>query len=56
MKLRLYFYKYNKTPYDKNMKRDHVSADIYIKRDTLLPLYASVNILDDPLVTCILNG
>ena len=30
------------------MKRD-VSAYVHMKRDTPLPLYASVNILDDPL-------
>ena len=29
------------------MKRDNVSAYLSMKRDTLLPLYASVNILDD---------
>ena len=29
------------------MKRDNVSAYVYMKRDTSLPLYASVNILDD---------
>ena len=42
------------------MKRDNVSAYVHMKRDTHLPLYASVNILDDPrsisLVTHILNG
>ena len=31
------------------MKRDSVSAYVHMKRDTPLPLYASVNILDDPL-------
>ena len=30
------------------MKRDSVSAYVHMKRDTPLPLYASVNILDDP--------
>ena len=29
------------------MKRDSVSACVHMKRDTPLPLYASVNILDD---------
>ena len=31
------------------MKRDSVSAYVHLKRDTPLPLYASVIILDDPL-------
>ena len=31
------------------MKRDSVSAYVHMKRDTPLPLYASVNILDDAL-------
>ena len=30
------------------MKRDSVSAYVHMKRDTTLPLYSSVNILDDP--------
>ena len=30
-------------------KRDSVSAYVHMKFDTPLPLYASVNILDDPL-------
>ena len=29
------------------MKRDSVSTYVHMKRDTPLPLYASVNILDD---------
>ena len=37
-----------KTPSDKNMKRDRVSAYLRMKRDTPIPLNASVNILDDP--------
>ena len=32
----------------KNMKRDKVSAYVRMTHDTPLPLYASVNILDDP--------
>ena len=48
MKVRLNFYKQNKTPYDKNMKRNSVSAYVHMNRDILLPLYTSVNILDDP--------
>ena len=31
------------------MKRDSVSTYVHMKRDTPLPLYASVNILDDSL-------
>ena len=42
------------------MKRDSVSAYVHMRRDTPLPLYAPVQILDDPpsilLVTYILNG
>ena len=41
------------------MKRDSLSVYVHMKRDTLLPLYASGNILDAPsipLVTNILNG
>ena len=30
------------------MKRDSVSAYVHMKCDTPLPLYSSVNILDDP--------
>ena len=30
------------------MKRDSVSVYFHMKRDTPLPLYASVNILDGP--------
>ena len=30
------------------MKRDSVSAYEHMSRDTLLPLYGPVNILDDP--------
>ena len=30
------------------MKRDNVSAHVHMSRDTPLPIYASVNILDDP--------
>ena len=33
--------------YEKNLKRNNVSAYVHMKRDTPLPLYASVNILDD---------
>ena len=33
----------------KNLKRNNVSAYVHMKCDTPLPLYASVNILDDPL-------
>ena len=38
--------KHNKTW--KNMKRNGASAYVHMKLDTPLPLYASVNILDDP--------
>ena len=40
------------------MKRDSVSAYVHMRRDTPLPLYAPVHILDPsiPLVTYILNG
>ena len=43
------------------MKRDNVSAYLRMKRDTLLPLYASVNILDDfppfpQLLTYLMDG
>ena len=31
------------------MKRDSVSAYVHMKRDTPLTLFASANILDDPL-------
>ena len=31
------------------MKKDSVKAYVHMKRDTPLRLYASVNILDDPL-------
>ena len=34
--------------YEKNLKRNNVSAYVHMKRDTPLLLYASVNILDDP--------
>ena len=47
MKVRLNFYKQNKTPQEKNMKRDSVSVYVHMERDTPLPLYASVNILGD---------
>ena len=30
------------------MKRDSVSAYVHMRRDTPLPLYAPVHILDDP--------
>ena len=30
------------------MKRDSVSAYLHMRRDTPLPLYAAVHILDDP--------
>ena len=30
------------------MKRDSVSAYLHMRRDTPLPLYAAVDILDDP--------
>ena len=30
------------------MKRDSVSTYVHMKRDTPLPLHASVNILNDP--------
>ena len=30
------------------MKRDGGNAYVHMKRDTPLPLYASLNILDDP--------
>ena len=49
MTLRLNFYKWNKTPYNKNLKRDGLSAYVHMKRDAALPMYASVNILDGPL-------
>ena len=32
-----------------NMKRDSVSAYVHMRRDTPLPLYTPVHILDDPL-------
>ena len=42
------------------MKRDSVSAYVHLRRDTPLPMYAPVRILDDPrsisIVTHILNG
>ena len=46
------------------MKRDSVSVYVHMKRDIPIPLYASVNILNEPpsppsfitLVTNILNG
>ena len=41
------------------MKRDSVSAYVHMNRDTPLPLYASVKILDDPPafpVTYLFNG
>ena len=30
------------------MKRNRVSAYVHMKRDTPLPMYVSVNILDEP--------
>ena len=30
------------------MKRDSLSAYVHMRRDTTLPLYAPVHILDDP--------
>ena len=39
---------FHKAPWDKNMKRDSVSAYVHMKRDTPLPLYASVDIVNDP--------
>ena len=33
----------HKTPYNKNMKKDSVRVYVHMKRDTPLPLYASVN-------------
>ena len=38
------------------MERDSVTAYVHMRRDTALPLHAPVHILDDPLVTYILNG
>ena len=41
------------------MKRNSTSAYVHMRRDTPLPLYAPVHILDDPsipLVRYILNG
>ena len=42
------------------MKRDSVIAYVHMRHDTPLPLYASVNVMDDPptisLVTYILIG
>ena len=45
------------------MKRDSVSAYVYMRRDTSLPLYAPVHILDDsppplsiPPVAYVLHG
>ena len=46
MKAKLSFYKQNKSLSDKHMKRDSESAYVHMKRDTLLPLHAFVNILD----------
>ena len=48
MKVRLNFYKQNKTAQEKYVKRDTISGYVHMKRDTPLPLCTSVNILDDP--------
>ena len=45
MKIRLNFFKLNKTPWDKNIKRDSVSAYVHMRCDTLVPLYAPVHIV-----------
>ena len=38
----------NRAPSEKNMKKDSVIAYVHMTRDTPLPLYAPVHILDDP--------